>query len=55
MTALTQEAEKNSFNLSGLGGSRMGAPGILRFIRRKALIVNEGATVTVDAFKERPD
>lgn len=40
--AILRDAEKNSFNLSGLGGSRMGPNGLLRFFRKKALIVNSG-------------
>ena len=52
MTALTQEAEKNSFNLSGMGGSRTGAPGFLRFFRRKALMINEGAVIPIETFEE---
>jgi len=39
-TAILRDAEKTSFNKSGLGGSRMGANGLLRFFRKKALMVN---------------
>ena len=42
LTAATQEAEKQSFKLSGLGGSRMGPASIRRFLRQKALIVKSG-------------
>ena len=42
LTALVSEAEKQSFNLSGLGGSRMGPASIYRFIRKKAFIRNTG-------------
>ncbi|QBY04571.1 aldehyde dehydrogenase family protein [Thalassotalea sp. HSM 43] len=42
LTALVHEAEKQSFKLSGLGGSRMGAESIRRFIRKKAYIENTG-------------
>jgi len=38
--AILRDAEKTSFNLSGMGGSRMGNASILRFFRKKALIVN---------------
>ena len=38
--AILRDAEKNSFNLSGMGGSRMGPASILRFFRKKALITN---------------
>jgi succinate-semialdehyde dehydrogenase/glutarate-semialdehyde dehydrogenase len=39
-TAILRDAEKTSFNFSGMGGSRMGPASILRFFRKKALIVN---------------
>ncbi|CAN5476478.1 aldehyde dehydrogenase family protein [soil metagenome] len=40
--AILRDAEKNSFNLSGMGGSRMGPNGLLRFFRKKALVTNNG-------------
>ncbi|MBF8190434.1 aldehyde dehydrogenase family protein [Nonomuraea sp. K274] len=40
LTALVHEGEKHSFRLSGLGGSRMGAASIGRFVRRRAFLVN---------------
>ena len=40
--AIMRDAEKNSFNYSGLGGSRMGPNALLRFFRKKALITNHG-------------
>jgi hypothetical protein len=46
------EAEKNSFRLSGLGGSRMGAAGLLRFFRKKALIFQTGQPATLSQFDE---
>jgi succinate-semialdehyde dehydrogenase / glutarate-semialdehyde dehydrogenase len=52
LTALFHEAEKHSFKLSGLGGSRMGPAGFQRFLRRKALIANTGAPVPLSAFAE---
>lgn len=52
LTAVIQEAEKNSFKQSGLGGSRMGASGFTRFFRRKALIVQQGAPASIDLFDE---
>jgi succinate-semialdehyde dehydrogenase / glutarate-semialdehyde dehydrogenase len=39
LTALIYEGEKNSFNYSGLGGSRMGSAGLLRFLRKKAFLI----------------
>jgi aldehyde dehydrogenase (NAD+) len=39
LTALVYDGEKNSFNLSGLGGSRMGPAALRRFGRRQAYLV----------------
>ena len=46
------EAGKQSFKNSGLGGSRMGQNGFLRFFRQKAYIANMGAPLAMDDFKE---
>jgi succinate-semialdehyde dehydrogenase/glutarate-semialdehyde dehydrogenase len=40
LTALVHDGEKNSFKLSGMGGSRMGAASINRFVRRTAHLIN---------------
>lgn len=45
--SIMQDVEKNSFNKSGMGGSRMGANSVLRFFRKKALIHNSGAAVSM--------
>ncbi len=47
LTYMTYEGEKNSFRYSGLGGSRMGAQGLRRFLRRKALIHQHGRATGV--------
>lgn len=52
LTAVMYEAEKNSFKLSGMGGSRMGPAGYLRFFRKKALIRQEGAAASIDMLAE---
>ncbi len=52
LTSTFHEAEKHSFKLSGMGGSRMGASGFQRFLRRKALIANTGAPAPLSAFSE---
>jgi aldehyde dehydrogenase (NAD+) len=39
LTALIHDGEKNSFNYSGLGGSRMGPAALRRFGRRQSFIV----------------
>jgi succinate-semialdehyde dehydrogenase/glutarate-semialdehyde dehydrogenase len=49
LTYMTYEGEKNSFRYSGLGGSRMGAQGLRRFFRRKALIQQHGRAAGVPA------
>ncbi|MCA1994130.1 MAG: aldehyde dehydrogenase family protein [Coleofasciculus sp. S288] len=43
LTALIHEGEKNAFKLSGMGGSRMGAAALKRFMRKKAFLVKTGA------------
>ena len=42
LTTEVFDAEKNAFNLSGLGASRMGPSGLLRFLRKKALLIQHG-------------
>ncbi|WTW96262.1 aldehyde dehydrogenase family protein [Streptomycetaceae bacterium NBC_01309] len=42
LTAFVHEGEKQSFGLSGLGASRMGAASMRRFLRRQAFLVNRG-------------
>ncbi|MDX2240267.1 MAG: aldehyde dehydrogenase family protein [Leptolyngbyaceae cyanobacterium bins.302] len=39
LTALIYEGEKNAFNDSGMGGSRMGAAALQRFMRKKAYLI----------------
>ncbi|MBL8645319.1 MAG: aldehyde dehydrogenase family protein [Rhodospirillaceae bacterium] len=52
--SLTTEAEKHSFRFSGLGQSRMGPAGLMRFFRKKALMINRGAPRTIEHFREKP-
>ncbi|MEQ8403451.1 MAG: aldehyde dehydrogenase family protein [Oceanicaulis sp.] len=40
LTSLVQDAEKMAFGQSGLGGSRMGPGSILRFVRKKAVLLS---------------
>lgn len=42
LTGMVQTAEKQSFKLSGMGGSRMGVASIRRFVRARALLINTG-------------
>jgi len=39
LTALIHEGEKNAFNYSGMGGSRMGTAALKRFMRKKAYLI----------------
>ncbi len=41
LTAVMHEGEKNSFKMSGIGGTRMGAAAIKRFMRQKVFIAKE--------------
>lgn len=50
--SILRDAEKTSFNLSGLGGSRMGGASILRFYRKKALMVNPDMPVKLKDLHE---
>jgi succinate-semialdehyde dehydrogenase / glutarate-semialdehyde dehydrogenase len=52
LTGLMYEAEKNSFKLSGMGGSRMGPASFLRFMRKKALLFQHGAPMPLAALDE---
>jgi acyl-CoA reductase-like NAD-dependent aldehyde dehydrogenase len=52
LTGVMHEAEKNSFKCSGLGGSRMGAAGLTRFFRKKALLRQTGKPATIGMFDE---
>jgi aldehyde dehydrogenase (NAD+) len=52
LTSVMHEAEKNSFKLSGLGGSRMGPAGLMRFLKKKALIVQTGEPASLARLDE---
>ena len=52
LTTMVYEAEKNSFKMSGLGGSRMGPAGYLRFLRTKAILRQTGAPASVAILAE---
>ncbi len=52
LTSLMYEAEKDSFKLSGMGASRMGPGGYLRFFRKQSFMINTAATFTIDQFDE---
>ena len=49
---IMRDVEKTSYALSGMGGSRMGPNGLLRFMRRKALITRRGPVAHMQALSE---
>jgi succinate-semialdehyde dehydrogenase / glutarate-semialdehyde dehydrogenase len=40
LTAVMHEGEKNSFKMSGIGGTRMGPSSLKRFLKKKAYLIN---------------
>ena len=52
LTAQVGDVEKDSFGVSGVGPSRMGASGLLRFLRRQALLVQTATAAPLEAFRE---
>jgi len=52
LTTEAFDAEKNAFRLSGMGPSRMGASGIDRFVRKRALLVQRGTAKDIMSFDE---
>jgi succinate-semialdehyde dehydrogenase / glutarate-semialdehyde dehydrogenase len=52
LTTMVWEAEKSSFGHSGLGASRMGESGLLRFFRKRAMIRQTGAALPLAAYAE---
>jgi acyl-CoA reductase-like NAD-dependent aldehyde dehydrogenase len=53
LTTEVFDAEKNAFNLSGLGASRMGPSGLLRFLRKKALLIQHGTPKDMASLDEK--
>ena len=54
LTGVVNDVEKNSFKLSGMGGSRMGVAGMTRFLRKRALLRQMAEPADVRIFSE-PD
>ena len=52
LTSMVWEAEKSSFGCSGLGASRMGSSGLMRFFHKKLLIRQSGEAAKIDSFAE---
>jgi acyl-CoA reductase-like NAD-dependent aldehyde dehydrogenase len=55
LTSMVGDAANQSRKGSGLGPSRMGDTGLLRFLREQALIRQTGAALPIDAYAERGD
>jgi acyl-CoA reductase-like NAD-dependent aldehyde dehydrogenase len=52
LTSMVWDAEKTSFGLSGMGPSRMGESGLLRFLRRQALLIQTTEPLPLSAYAE---
>ncbi len=52
LTTLIFDEPKSGFGDSGLGPSRMGPSGMLRFLRNKALYLNRGDVMGIEALRE---
>jgi acyl-CoA reductase-like NAD-dependent aldehyde dehydrogenase len=52
-TYILRDVEKMAYGISGLGGSRMGPNGLLRFLRRKALIRLSGEVIEMRSLSEQ--
>ena len=46
------DGEKTAFKMSGMGGSRYGATSMLRYVRKRALIANEGGVKPLSQLAE---
>jgi acyl-CoA reductase-like NAD-dependent aldehyde dehydrogenase len=53
LTTEAFDAEKNSFKLSGMGPSRMGPSGLLRFLRKRAVLIQRGRAKRMADLDER--
>jgi succinate-semialdehyde dehydrogenase/glutarate-semialdehyde dehydrogenase len=52
LTTEVYDAEKNAFKFSGMGASRMGPSGLLRFLRKRALLLQRGQPREISALEE---
>jgi len=52
LTSLVYDVEKQSFGVSGVGLSRMGPTGLLRFCRTRAVLIQEAAPTSLLAMDE---
>ena len=51
LTTLVSDVEKDSFGESGVGQSRMEEAGLLRFLRKKALLKQTGEVMAIEEFR----
>jgi succinate-semialdehyde dehydrogenase/glutarate-semialdehyde dehydrogenase len=54
LTAMANDVEKNSFCMSGMGGSRMGDQGLQRFFRKQAVLFQSEPAAPLEFFAESP-
>lgn len=54
LTAFVYDVEKQSFGMSGLGASRMGAAGLSRFLRKRSSLIQHGAPFPLAILNELP-
>lgn len=52
LTSMVWDVEKSSFGASGLGPSRMGETGLLRFFRKQSLLRQTGQPLPIQAYAE---
>ncbi len=52
LTAMVHDVEKNSFCLSGMGGSRMGDTGLMRFFRKQAILYQSAPAASLEVMEE---
>jgi aldehyde dehydrogenase (NAD+) len=52
LTTEVYDAPHDSFLLSGMGAARMGASGITRFMRQKALLIRHAEALGIDSLEE---
>lgn len=52
LTAMVHDVEKNSFCQSGMGGSRMGDAGLMRFFRKQAILYQSAPAASLDVMDE---
>ncbi len=52
LTNRIYDAEKNAFKKSGLNGSRMGDAGLLRFLRKRALLIQTSKPQDLSSYEE---